>query len=91
MSENPAFERHGAHLQGPVQIWCRVVIISKGKLDLHAYLRGSLNTPIERGLDAMLGGVHFSGPPRFGPLGIFLAKFGFCGPKLLWEAPYEIK
>jgi hypothetical protein len=30
--------------------------------------------------------VHFDGPPRFGPLGIFLvffAKFGLCGPKLL--------
>ena len=48
--------------------------------------RGSLNTPIERGSDARFGGVHFFGPPRFGPLGIFLvffAKFGFWGPKLL--------
>ena len=33
-----------------------------------------LNTPIKRGLEARFGGVHFSGPPHFGPLGIF---FGF--------------
>ena len=48
-------------------------------------LGGSLNTPIERGSNARLGGVHFSGPPRFGPFGIFwsfFAKFGFSGPKL---------
>ena len=39
--------------------------------------------------------VHFSGPPHFGPLitffGFFFAKFGFYGPKLLLEVPYEIK
>jgi hypothetical protein len=48
---------------------------------------GSLNTPIERGSDARLGGVHFSGPPCFGPLGtsfgFFWAKFGLYDPKLL--------
>ena len=37
-------------------------------------IRVGLNTPIERGSEAMFGGVHFFGPPRFGPLGIF---FGF--------------
>ena len=30
-----------------------------------------LNTPIERGSEARFGGVHFSSPPHFGPLGIF--------------------
>ena len=39
------------------------------------------------GSDARFGGVHFSGPPHFGPLGdffwFFFAKFGFYGPKLL--------
>ena len=36
--------------------------------------------------DARFGGVHFSGPPHFGPLEIFLvffAKFGLYGPTLL--------
>ena len=35
----------------------------------------ALNTPIERGSDARLGGVHFFGPPRFGPFGTFLVVF----------------
>jgi hypothetical protein len=50
----------------------------------------SLNTLIERGSDARLGGVHFSGPPRFGPLEFFLvffAKFGFCGPNYFRKPP----
>ena len=34
----------------------------------------ALKTPIERGSDARFGGVHFYGPPHFGPLGTF---FGF--------------
>ena len=34
--------------------------------------RVALNTPIERGSDV----VHFSRPPRFGPLEIFLGFFG---------------
>ena len=33
-----------------------------------------LNNPNERGSEAKFGGVHFSGPPRFGPLETF---FGF--------------
>ena len=59
--------------------------------------RGSLNTPDERcmylsGSDAKFGGVHFSGPPHSGPLGIFIIylfiyfyfiEFGFYTPKLL--------
>ena len=46
----------------------------------------ALNIPIEHGSDARLGGVHFSGPPCFGPLGIFIGffiKFGACGLELL--------
>jgi hypothetical protein len=44
--------------------------------EIGGFDRGSLNIPIERGLDARLGGVHFSGPPHFGPFGIFLVFFG---------------
>ena len=45
-----------------------------------------LNTPIEHGSEAKFGGVHFSGPLCFGPLGTFFgffAKFGSYSPKLL--------
>ena len=38
------------------------------------------------GSDARFGGVHFFGPPHFGPLADFFdffAKFGLYGPKLL--------
>ena len=44
----------------------------------------SLFPPIERDSDARLGGVHFYGPPRFGPLGIF---FGFFLLNLGHAAP----
>ena len=47
-------------------------------------LRVALKTPIERGSDARFGGVHFSRPPHFGPLGtyfgVFLLNLGFTAP-----------
>jgi hypothetical protein len=54
----------------------------------------SLNTPIERGSDAPLSGVHFSGPPRFGPLGIFFGFFfllnlGFAAPNYSRKPPMK--
>ena len=35
----------------------------------------ALNTPIERGSDARLGGVHFFGPPRLVPWELFWLFF----------------
>ena len=40
----------------------------------------ALKTPIERGSDAWFGGVHFFGPPRFGPLGFFWFSLLNLGP-----------
>ena len=57
----------------------------------HGFAGGSLNTPIERGSEARFGGVHFSGPPRFGPLGIFFDFFwlnlGFAAPNYSRKPP----
>ena len=56
---------------------------------------GALKTPDQSCSDKQVRWVQFSGPPHFGPFwtffGFFFAKFGFYGPKLLWEASYEIK
>ena len=49
-----------------------------------------LNTPIERGSESKFGGVYFSGPPRFGPLGtffIFLLNLGTAAPNYLRKPP----
>ena len=60
----------------------------------------ALKTPIECGSDAKFGGVHFSGPPRLGPLGdfflFFCVKFGAYYSTLgspLWNQvrPHSIK
>ena len=53
------------------------------QLGLTKYPRRALHLS---GLDARFGGVHFYGPPHFGPLATFLvsfAKFGLYSPKLL--------